>query len=186
MQYIPNCPLRPTLDNLCNMNLPFTHKADKSTHNSVLPKIGRKGRQQELTKAWNPQALSAKNGQNFRWISHTTHTSFPLGCNDDDGDNNNNDRKEQWWLIGAIWDFIKDGTDNHNNDNDNIQRRNSWFSPSKLTPTCALHGHDANKRKSCAPHWALIKCNLSSVTRYEGTAQLLILTELKSQLISFQ
>ena len=43
-------------------------------------------------------------------------------------------------------------------------------------------GHGAIVRKSRATHRTIIKCNMSCVTWYKGTAQLLSLAELKLHL----
>ena len=75
----------------------------------------------------------------------------------------------------------------HNNNNNHIERRNSRFLQSPHWATnCLQHvrscGSDVIVCKSCATHQALITCNLQCVTWYNGTAQLLSLTELKSHL----
>ena len=70
---------------------------------------------------------------------------------------------------------------NNNNNNNRIERRNS------RSPHCAANclqhvrsnGPGANMCKSRAAHRAFTTCNMPCATWYEGTAQLLSVTELK-------
>ena len=81
--------------------------------------------------------------------------------------------------------------DNYDNDNDNrIQRRNSRFLHSPHSAANRLQhelsrGPGAIVCKSRATYGALITCYMSCkrATRYEGTAQLLTLTEFNSRLL---
>ena len=49
------------------------------------------------------------------------------------------------------------------------------------TANCLQHHTQVTREQSCATHQALITCNMSCATWYQGTAQLLSLTEFKSQ-----
>ena len=92
--------------------------------------------------------------------------------NDDDDDNNNNNNN----------------TNNNNDNNDNhTERRKSRFLQSAHCATNSLQhvrssGQGVIVCKSRATYRAFITCNLSCATWYDGTAQLISLTEFKSHL----
>ena len=69
-------------------------------------------------------------------------------------------------------------------DNNQIERCTSSFFYNLLTALWSVSNTYAlvAQVKSCAAHTAFITCNLQCATWYEGTAQLLSLTELKSHL----
>ena len=79
----------------------------------------------------------------------------------------------------------------HNSNNDKIiisynDHDNKNKNDNRIAPNCLQHAHSSGPGaivcKLCATHRALITCNLQCATWYEGTAQLLSLTELKSHL----
>ena len=88
-------------------------------------------------------------------------------------------------LLQARWSSLGDNNNNNNSNNNNrIERHNlKLLQPPHCAANCLQHvcssGLGAIMCKSCATHRTLITCNLQCATWYEGTAQLLSLTELK-------
>ena len=102
-----------------------------------------------------------------------------------------------WWLW-CLWHYLSHHHDNNNNNsshsssnnnynnnnNDSrVERCNSRFVTFILTTPYSVSNTYApvTRTQSCASHMQLIKC-LSHATWYEGTTQLLSLSELKSHL----
>ena len=75
---------------------------------------------------------------------------------------------------------------NNTNNNRTERRKSRFFTISSLrrdlSPTCKFRWSWRNREHSRATYRALITCDMSCATRYEGTAQLISLTELKSHL----